>query len=92
MPEGTLQGVQYLVTSAYIMIVGFIDQTQVNLAPNDYGGELDPHGSDLVSPCSLPSSRVRMLMLLSSSVTRWVPLCTPTNTPLATRTTTLFPR
>ncbi|KAF9812134.1 hypothetical protein IEO21_06367 [Rhodonia placenta] len=48
MPEGTLQGVQYLVTSAYIMIVGFIDQTQVNLAPNDYGGELDPHGSDLL--------------------------------------------
>jgi hypothetical protein len=48
-PNGALQGVQYLVTSEYIQIAGFIDQTQVNMNVDDYGGELDPHGADLVS-------------------------------------------
>ncbi|KAG2034999.1 hypothetical protein BDR03DRAFT_935025 [Suillus americanus] len=46
-PNGALQGVQYLVTSEYIQIAGFIDQTQVNMNAQDYGGELDPHGADL---------------------------------------------
>ncbi|KAG9314771.1 hypothetical protein JVU11DRAFT_3854 [Chiua virens] len=46
-PEGALTGVQMLVTSEYIQIAGFIDQTQVDLAAGDYGGELDPHGADL---------------------------------------------
>jgi len=32
----------------YIQIAGFINQTQINLTPDDYGGELDPHGADLV--------------------------------------------
>ncbi|KAH0832850.1 hypothetical protein J3R83DRAFT_11777 [Lanmaoa asiatica] len=45
-PAGALTGVQMLVTSQYIQIAGFIDQTQVNLAAGDYGGELDPHGAD----------------------------------------------
>jgi hypothetical protein len=39
--------VQVLKTSAYIQIAGFIDQTQVNMNAQDYGGELDPHGADL---------------------------------------------
>ena len=34
-------------TSAYIQIVGFIDNTAIGLASNDTGGELDPHGADL---------------------------------------------
>lgn len=46
-PNGALQGVQYLRTSQYIQIAGFIDQTQVNMNALDYGGELDPHGADL---------------------------------------------
>ncbi|KAF9220446.1 hypothetical protein BS17DRAFT_787441 [Gyrodon lividus] len=46
-PSGALQGVQLLTTSAYIQIAGFIDQTQINMAADDYGGELDPHGADL---------------------------------------------
>ncbi|KDQ52651.1 hypothetical protein JAAARDRAFT_39905 [Jaapia argillacea MUCL 33604] len=46
-PPGALQGVQYLKTPDYIQIVGFIDQTQINLLANDSGGELDPHGADL---------------------------------------------
>jgi len=46
-PAGALQGVQYLKTPDYIQIVGFIDQSQINMAPDDFGGELDPHGADL---------------------------------------------
>ncbi|KAI6042529.1 hypothetical protein EDC04DRAFT_3058510, partial [Pisolithus marmoratus] len=46
-PQGALQGVQVLKTSKYIQFAGFIDQTQVNVAAGDYGGELDPHGADL---------------------------------------------
>ncbi|KAG0700156.1 hypothetical protein DFH29DRAFT_933391 [Suillus ampliporus] len=46
-PNGALQGVQMLRTSEYIQITGFIDQTQVNMNAQDYGGELDPHGADL---------------------------------------------
>ncbi|KIJ13179.1 hypothetical protein PAXINDRAFT_170792 [Paxillus involutus ATCC 200175] len=46
-PQGALQGVQLLKTSAYIQITGYLDQVQVNMAADDYGGELDPHGADL---------------------------------------------
>ncbi|KIJ13175.1 hypothetical protein PAXINDRAFT_81702 [Paxillus involutus ATCC 200175] len=46
-PAGALQGVQLIKTPNYIQIAGFIDQTQINLAAGDYGGELDPHGADL---------------------------------------------
>ncbi|KIM63507.1 hypothetical protein SCLCIDRAFT_8808 [Scleroderma citrinum Foug A] len=46
-PDGALQGVQVIKTPDYIQIAGFIDQTQINLTPDDYGGELDPHGADL---------------------------------------------
>lgn len=49
MPEGTLLGVSHITTPDYVMIVGYLDQTQVNLAADDYGGELDPHGADEVS-------------------------------------------
>jgi hypothetical protein len=34
-------------TPDYVQVVGFIDQTQINLVSNDTGGELDPHGADL---------------------------------------------
>ncbi|KAG6332884.1 hypothetical protein ID866_6202, partial [Astraeus odoratus] len=46
-PDGALQGVQVLKTPDYIQIAGYIDQSQINLTPDDYGGELDPHGADL---------------------------------------------
>lgn len=36
-------------TPDYVQVVGFIDQTQINLQADDTGGELDPHGADLVS-------------------------------------------
>ncbi|EPS93600.1 hypothetical protein FOMPIDRAFT_1084629, partial [Fomitopsis schrenkii] len=47
-PDSALLGVQHITTDDYVMIVGFIDQTQVNLQADDYGGELDPHGADLM--------------------------------------------
>jgi hypothetical protein len=46
-PEGALQGVQFMKTSDYVQVVGFIDQTKINIADGDFGGELDPHGADL---------------------------------------------
>ena len=55
-PQGTLTGVQVLNNSNYIQIVAFINQVNVNLPANDTGGELDPHGQDLV--CSLQSEQV----------------------------------
>ncbi|KAH7926371.1 hypothetical protein BV22DRAFT_1063116 [Leucogyrophana mollusca] len=46
-PQGALSGVQYIKTPNYIQIVGYMDQTKLNMAAGDYGGELDPHGADL---------------------------------------------
>ncbi|KAL1715331.1 hypothetical protein EV715DRAFT_256395 [Schizophyllum commune] len=46
-PEGALTGVQFMRTSAYVQVIGFIDQTKINIADGDFGGELDPHGADL---------------------------------------------
>jgi hypothetical protein len=43
---GALQGVQFMRTPDYLQVVGFIDQTKINLQANDSGGELDPHGAD----------------------------------------------
>lgn len=48
-PEGTLQGVQLVQSPGYVQIVGFIDQTKLNIATGDYGGELDSGGQDGVS-------------------------------------------
>jgi hypothetical protein len=45
-PEGALQGVQAIRTPDYLEIVGFIDQTLINIFVGDSGGELDPHGAD----------------------------------------------
>ncbi|KAH9811960.1 hypothetical protein DFH28DRAFT_979580 [Melampsora americana] len=46
-PAGAIQGIQFTKTPGYVQIVGQIDQTALNLMPNDEGGELDPHGADL---------------------------------------------
>jgi hypothetical protein len=47
-PPGTITGIQVLNNANYMQIVAFIDQTKINIAPGDEGGELDPHGQDLV--------------------------------------------
>ncbi|KAL1940149.1 hypothetical protein VTO73DRAFT_9100 [Trametes versicolor] len=46
-PAGALTGVQLTKTPGYIQVVGFIDQTKINIQSGDGGGELDPHGADL---------------------------------------------
>ncbi|KAH9847204.1 hypothetical protein C2E23DRAFT_849297 [Lenzites betulinus] len=45
-PDGALTGVQLTKTPGYIQVVGFIDQTKINIQAGDGGGELDPHGAD----------------------------------------------
>ncbi|GAA5919575.1 hypothetical protein JCM1841_001022 [Sporobolomyces salmonicolor] len=45
-PEGAIQGVQFMRTPHYVQVVGFIDQAKINIAADDYGGEMDPHGAD----------------------------------------------
>lgn len=45
-PPGALQGVQYMRTPDYVQVVGFIDQSKINIKDGDSGGELDPHGAD----------------------------------------------
>ncbi|KAF5368855.1 hypothetical protein D9758_002850 [Tetrapyrgos nigripes] len=45
-PKGALKGVQLVQSPGYIQIAGFIDQTMVNIADGDYGGELDSGGQD----------------------------------------------
>ncbi|PPQ86837.1 hypothetical protein CVT25_012557 [Psilocybe cyanescens] len=46
-PDGAITGVQYTKTPDYVQVVGFIDQTKINILEGDYGGEMDPHGADL---------------------------------------------
>jgi len=47
-PEGALKGVQFMRTPDYVQVVGFVDQTKINIKKGDGGGEMDPHGADLV--------------------------------------------
>ena len=47
-PAGAIKGVQFLRSPSYLEVIAFLDQTLLNLEANDYGGELDPHGADLV--------------------------------------------
>jgi hypothetical protein len=48
-PSGTITGVQLTKTPDYVQVVGFMDQTKVDMVQGDSGGEMDPHGADLVS-------------------------------------------
>jgi len=45
-PAGALRAVQFTTTPDYHQVVGMIDQTLINIAAGDFGGELDPHGAD----------------------------------------------
>jgi hypothetical protein len=46
-PHDALKGVQWMRTPDYVQVVGFIDQTKINILGDDWGGEMDPHGADL---------------------------------------------
>jgi len=60
MPDNTLTGVQFTKSPDYVEVVGFMDQTKINMKAGDAGGEMDPHGADAVSFISL-SKRGRQL-------------------------------
>jgi len=47
-PAGALYAVQYRKTPDYAVLNGFVNQELINLNPDDFGGEMDPHGQDLV--------------------------------------------
>jgi len=46
-PAGALQGIQFMRTPDYVQVIGFIDQSKINIKSDDFGGEMDPHGADL---------------------------------------------
>jgi len=46
MPAGTLTGVTFVKTPDYVQVTGIINQALINIAANDDGGEMDPHGAD----------------------------------------------
>ncbi len=37
-PKGAITGAQWLYAKSYVQVVGYIDQTRVNLLASDYGG------------------------------------------------------
>ncbi|KAG8821385.1 hypothetical protein FRC18_011346, partial [Serendipita sp. 400] len=45
-PDGALTGVQFMRTPDYIQVTGRINQAFINIAADDSGGEMDPHGAD----------------------------------------------
>lgn len=47
LPAGSITGAQFIKTSAYIQITGFIKNSAIMVTADDQGGELDPHGADL---------------------------------------------
>jgi len=82
-------------TSAYIQVTGHFNQSGIGLDPTDTGGELDPHGADLlgnpigglVYSTGLPSAKDNTTYLQASSWNNFVgsgifciKLCDPTVT------------
>ena len=48
-PDSALTGLQLLVSPSGLTLNGFLsNQSLINMAEGDYGGEMDPHGADLV--------------------------------------------
>ena len=65
-PGGAITGAQFLIAPHYLQAVIFLDQTQINIASGDEGGELDPHGQDLVrDTCGLGHGLVPKLLTYS---------------------------
>jgi len=93
MPAGTITGAQFMKTSAYIQVTGHFNQSGIGLDPTDTGGELDPHGADLlgnpigglVYSTGLPSAKDNTTYIQASSWNNFVgsgifciKLCDPT--------------
>lgn len=44
-PDGTFSAVHFVKTPLYVQVMGLGDFTKINIANEDEGGELDPHGA-----------------------------------------------
>lgn len=44
-PDGTFTAVHFVKSPLYVQVMGMGDFTKINIADNDEGGELDPHGA-----------------------------------------------
>jgi len=44
-PDGTFSAIHFVKTPLYVQVMGLGDFTKINIANNDEGGELDPHGA-----------------------------------------------
>ncbi|KAI0298060.1 hypothetical protein B0F90DRAFT_1952632 [Multifurca ochricompacta] len=47
-PDGTITGIQVLRNTNYVQLFAFLNQANIDISPPDFGGELDPHGQDLL--------------------------------------------
>lgn len=83
-PDGTLTGVQFLTTPDYIQAVGFMDQTKIDMADGDFGGEMDPHGADLVRSSIYQRNRMQLIFVSNSVVIPWEASCSPTHSAVLT--------
>jgi hypothetical protein len=71
-PADALQGVQFMKTPDYVQVVGFVDQTKINILEGDWGGEMDPHGADLVRPAAFRTRRLLTIPPSAWKPPRWV--------------------
>jgi hypothetical protein len=79
MPEGTITGVQFTKAPNYVQVVGYMDQTKINMVQGDAGGEMDPHGADLVRQYIEVHVDLRADIFPSASVvTPWAVFFSPT--------------
>lgn len=46
MPPGTIKAAQWIQTESYVQVTGQLDQTKINIAEDDAGGEMDPAGEE----------------------------------------------
>ena len=72
MPDGTITGVQFTKSPDYVEVVGFMDQTKINMIAGDAGGEMDPHGADLVGGVYC-FNELRAYLFAARQSSRWSP-------------------
>ena len=57
-PPGAITGLLVVKTPSYIAIAANLNGQRLNIAANDEGGEMDPHGADLRGKCVSRLSRI----------------------------------
>ncbi len=78
-PPGTITGAQWLYAKNYLQVVGFLDQTQVNLNVSDLGGgELFLLLFLLWHVCSIPRRQNWIRTAMTNKATRSAASSSPT--------------